>query len=99
MTKTFRDKVLAGGQSVAAVGYNRLVPARLPGGYRPAEVAVGTYPRPMPLPSPLAAGFYRYRAEHGLGRGTLSGIEARLLSVRRNTPHLWACVESLEPRS
>jgi hypothetical protein len=124
------------GEVVAAVGYNPLVPAWLPEGYRPAGVAVhpgtgsptgveGSNPpstdavsafyrrgldqvlvttrcRDVPgLPDswsdPLATGEgYRDRAERvSLGRGALSGVEARLLLVPRNVPHLWALTDEL----
>jgi hypothetical protein len=137
LTRTFRDEVLgAGGQSVAAVGYNRLVPAWLPEGYRPAGVAVhsgtgsptgveGSNPsstgvvsfsyrrgleqllvttrrhdgpgRPDTWSDPLATGEgYCDGAERvSLGRGALSGVEARLLLVPRNMPHLWALTDEL----
>ena len=66
------------------VGYDPLVPAWLPEGYRPAEVAVDP------------GEGYRDRPERViLGRGTLSGVEAKLLLVPRNVPHLWALGDEL----
>ncbi len=118
------------------VGYDPLVPAWLPEGYRPAEVAVhpgignptgveGSNPPSTDVVSlsyrrgldqmlvttrrrhvagwpdawtdPLATGEgYRDRPERViLGRGTLSGVEAKLLLVPRNAPHLWALGDEL----
>jgi hypothetical protein len=123
-------------EAVARVGYNPLVPAWLPEGYRSAEVAAlpGTgsptgveggnppstdvvslsYRRgldqmlvttrrrdvagwPHAWSDPLATGEgYRDRPESViLGRGTLSGVEAKLLLVPRNVPHLWALTDEL----
>jgi hypothetical protein len=118
------------------VGYDPLVPAWLPVGYRPAEVAVhpasgtprgveGSNPpstdvvslshrpgldqmlvtaRRRDVPGwrdgwmdPLATGEgYRDRPERvALSRGGLSGVEAKLLLVPRNVPHLWAFGDEL----
>lgn len=46
---------------------------------------------------PLAVGEgHRDRAERvSLGRGALSGVEARLLLVPRSFPHLWALTDEL----
>ncbi|MGH3039586.1 MAG: hypothetical protein ACRDLZ_09330 [Gaiellaceae bacterium] len=118
------------------VGYDPLVPAWLPEGFRPAEVAVHpgmgsptgveasnppstdvvslSYRRgldqvlvttrsrdvagwPDSWTDPLATGEgYRDRPERlALGRGALSGVEAKLLLVPRNVPHLWALGDEL----
>jgi hypothetical protein len=137
LTRTFRDEVLgAGGRSVADLGYNRLVPAWLPEGYRPAGVAVhpgtgsptgveGSNPpstdvvsvfyrrgldqipvttrrrdvpgRPDTWSDPLATGegYCDHTEQVSLGRGALSGVEARLLLVPRNAPHLRALTDEL----
>jgi hypothetical protein len=123
-------------EAVALVGYDPLVPAWLPQGFRPAEVAVhpGTgsptgveagnppstdvvslsYRRgldqvlvttrrrhvgraPDAWSNPLATGEgFRDRAEPVmLWRGALSDVEAKLLLMPRNVPHLWALGDDL----
>lgn len=124
------------GEVAGAVGYEPLVPARLPEGFELAEVAVAprsgvptgaeggnplstdvvslsyrrgfervlvtTRLRHVPgfadaWSDPLATGEgIRDRPEPvQLERGALSGVEANLLIVPRNTPHIWALAEEL----
>jgi hypothetical protein len=91
------------GEVVAAVGYNPLVPAWLPEGYRPAGVAVhpGTgSPTGVEGSNPPSTGVVSLssgnRAERvSIGRGALSGVEAGLLLVPRTVPLLRALTDEL----